>query len=261
MEKGNIVSIEDRIPKLKEQRRKKANRRLITLLLLFFFLIICIVYFQSPLSNVKNVVVSGNELYSRDVLINKSGITQKTNIWKIDSGEIERKIEKSPEIKEATIETKLPSTVYIKVKEYKRIAYISKEKLFLPVLENGQMLNEKQMTEIPVNAPILIGFKEGRVLNEMIEGLEELPREVLNSISEINYTPKETDEFHITLFMNDGYEVSATLRSFSDKMSHYPSIASQLDPNVKGIIDLEVGSYFKAYETEGAENLEEEGQG
>jgi cell division protein FtsQ len=33
-------------------------------------------------------------------------------------------------------------------------------------------------------------------------------------------------------------------------MMHYPSIISQLDPNKKGIIDLEVGSYFKAFESE-----------
>ena len=75
----------------------------------------------------------------------------------------------------------------------------------------------------------------------------------LNSISEIHYTPKKTDHYHISLFMNDGFEVSATLRSFSEKMAHYPSIISQLDPNKKGIIDLEVGSYFKAFEPEAEE--------
>jgi cell division protein FtsQ len=61
--------------------------------------------------------------------------------------------------------------------------------------------------------------------------------------------------------MNDGFEVRATLRTFSDKMVHYPSIISQLDPNKKGIIDLEVGSFFKAYESEGAEPSENEGEG
>ena len=81
----------------------------------------------------------------------------------------------------------------------------------------------------------------------MIKSLENLPTEISNSISEIHYTPKKTDPYHISLFMNDGFEVSATLRSFSEKMVHYPSIISQLDPNKKGIIDLEVGSYFKAF--------------
>ncbi|WP_337999011.1 hypothetical protein [Bacillus methanolicus] len=58
--------------------------------------------------------------------------------------------------------------------------------------------------------------------------------------------------------MNDGFEVNATLRGFAEKMAHYPSIVSQLDPDKKGVIDLEVGSYFKAYDEEGTEDGEEE---
>ena len=38
MEKKNVVSIEDRIPKLKEARKKKANRRLHFLSIYFFLL-------------------------------------------------------------------------------------------------------------------------------------------------------------------------------------------------------------------------------
>ncbi len=39
-------------------------------------------------------------------------------------------------------------------------------------------------------------------------------------------------------------------------MIHYPSIVSQIDSSKKGIIDLEVGSYFREYETEGEESNE-----
>ena len=137
--------------------------------------------------------------------------------------------------------------------------YLEKDNVFYPVMENGKILKNRKVTEVPVNAPILFKFKEGKILNEMIAGLNGLPEAIVNSISEIHYAPKKTDEFHISLFMNDGFEVSATLRTFSDKMAHYPSIISQLDPNQKGIIDLEVGSYFKAYETEVEETeLEDE---
>ena len=90
----------------------------------------------------------------------------------------------------------------------------------------------------------------------MIAALEELPEVVMNSISEIHSQPIKTDRYLIKLYMNDGYEVNASLRTFSDKMAHYPSIVSQLDPSKKGVIDLEVGSYFKAYEAEEAEEVE-----
>ncbi|MFD2443431.1 cell division protein FtsQ/DivIB [Bacillus sp. CGMCC 1.16607] len=260
MGKGNIVSLEDRVPKLKQQRRKKANRRLIFLLLLFFSLIACVSYIQSPLSKVKNIQVFGQNLYNKDQIISQSGLDRNQNIWKVDKSEIALQIKKLPEVKKVKVSVKLPNTVQIKIEEYKRMAFFAKETSFYPVLENGKILKEQKLNQLPYSAPILKEFKEGKPLEEMIVSLKALPPEVVNSISEIHHTPTKTDHYHITLFMNDGFEVSATLRTFSEKMKHYPSILSQLDQNIKGVIDLEVGSYFKAYEAKGEESLEDKGE-
>lgn len=257
MEKGKIVALEDRIPKLKEQRRRKANRRLVILLLLFFTMIAVIAYVQSPLSRVNMVIVKGNEVYSDKDIIRKSSLTNSTNIWKVDKGDIARKLGQLPEIKKANVAIKWPNTIIINVTEHKRMAYLKQNQYYLPVMENGKILRNKQTEIIPMNSPILFEFKEGAALTEMIDGLEHLPKEIVNSISEIHYTPTKSDPYHISLFMNDGFEVSATLRSFAQKMVHYPSIISQLDLNKKGIIDLEVGSYFKAFETETGEEGDE----
>ncbi|MBT2756106.1 cell division protein FtsQ/DivIB [Mesobacillus foraminis] len=256
MEKEKIVSIEERIPKLKLQRRKKANRRLIIMLILFFTLILCIIYFQSPLSKVKSFSVHGNDSYTADEILKFSEISSQSNIWKINRNEAESKLEKLPEIKNAEVTVRLPNTVKIELKEYEKLAYLSKGKDFFPVLGNGEILGNDLSEDMPVNAPILIGFKEGKALDEMISSLERLPDEILSSISEIHYKPSKTDAYRINLFMNDGYEVNATLRNFTEKMTHYPSIISQLDPAQKGVIDLEVGSYFKAYQAEEAEEVE-----
>ncbi|MDP4085408.1 MAG: cell division protein FtsQ/DivIB [Bacillota bacterium] len=258
MEKGNIVALEDRIPKLKQQRRKKANRRLILVLFLFFSLIAIIIYLQSPLSHVKNIVVKGNEAISSNKVIEETGISTKTNIWKVSKQQVSKKLLSIPEIKKANVKVKFPNTVIIEINENKRIAYLKKDTEYYPVLENGTILKEKVMNGLPISAPILFDFKEGDVLVEMLAELRKLPNAILNSISEIHYSPSNTDQFHISMYMNDGFEVSATIRSFSDKMSHYPSIISQLDPNKKGIIDLEVGSFFKAYGSEGADKVEKD---
>ena len=252
MEKRKVVSLEDRIPKLKQQRRKKANRRLILLLLLFFMLIAFIIYFQSPLSHVKTINIIGNHVHSDKEITSSAGINNDTNIWNVQGKAIEDKLNGLPEMKKAEVKTQFPNTVVIKIQELKRIAYISKGKSFIPVLENGHVLDEKQTTDLPLNAPVLYSFSENDVLKEMMDSLEQLPSGVLNSISEIHYDPQKTDLYHISLFMNDGNEVSATIRTFAKKMSHYPSIIGQLDPNQKGIINLEVGSFFKSYESEGA---------
>jgi cell division protein FtsQ len=258
MDKGKIVDLEDRIPKLKEQRRRKANRRLIFLLFLFFTMIAVVAYVQSPLSHVKKISIKGNDLLSTNEIISVSHLSKKTNIWSVKKDSIASNLQKVNVIKEAKVNIIWPNTVLIEIEERKKIAYLESDNSYFPVMENGKILKDREVVEIPINAPILFKFKEGAILNETVSALLELPDGVLNAISEVHYTPKETDQYHITLFMNDGFEVSATLRSFSKKMVHYPSIISQLDPNKKGIINLEVGSYFKAYELEAEKSEESE---
>ncbi len=253
MDKGKIVALEDRIPKLKEQRRRRANKRLVLLLLLFFTMIAIIAYIQSPLSRVKSIMVEGNEVYSDKEIIRTSGLTNNTNIWKVKQKDIAVKLKKLSEVKSTAVNIHWPNTIVIKVKEHKRMAYLKQEQYYFPVMDNGKVLKNKKTEIIPTTSPILFEFKEGAALKEMIKSLEILPKEIVNSISEIHYTPTKTDSYHISLFMNEGFEVSATLRNFAQKMVHYPSIISQLDPNKKGIIDLEVGSYFKTFEEEAEE--------
>jgi cell division protein FtsQ len=195
-------------------------------------------------------------LLSTDEIIEISKISKSTNIWSVKKDTISLTLEKMNVIKQAKVNIKWPNTVVIEIEERIKIAYLESDDSYFPVMENGKVLMDREVAELPVNAPILFKFKEGAILKEMVTALDELPVEVLNAISEIHYTPKKTDEYHISLFMNDGFEVSATLRSFSEKMIHYPSIISQLDPSIKGIIDLEVGSYFKAYELEADESEE-----
>jgi cell division protein FtsQ len=259
VERGTIVSIEERIPKLKQMRKKKANRRLIGLLAFFFLLIICVLYFISPLSQIRQIVVKGNKYIQDEKIIELSGIQKKDSMWKVDKEASTKNIKNFPEIKSATVKVSLPNTVQIVVEEYERVAYLVNDSKFYPVLSSGEILPVLKNDDIPVYAPVLIGFAKGEELNQIIEELDKLPEEISNSISEVYFEPKETDKYHIKIYMNDGYEVLASSRTLSEKLVHYPYIVNQLDPNVKGVIDLEVGSYFRAYGVD-EPTLESEGK-
>ena len=248
LEKGNVVSLEDRIPKLKQRRRKKANRRAVILLSLFFLLLILVLYFLSPISHVKQVTVKGNQYLSDEILVETSNISTGMNIWKLDKKQIVHDLESIKEINNVSISIKFPNTVQITVGEHERLAYVLKESEFYPILANGESLEAIDQHKFPINAPLLIGFEEGKELEVILGALEELPEEISNAISEIHYDPTETDKFHVRIFMNDGYEIVASSRTLAEKIIHYPSIVSQLDPDVKGVIDLEVGTYFRKYD-------------
>jgi cell division protein FtsQ len=247
LEKSKVVVLEERVPKLKQQRRQKANRKLIGYIAFFFMLILCIIYFQSPLSNVKHIEIKGNEHVSEEDILKLSGITNKTSFWKIDDESIVKKISSHPEIQTAKIQKRFPNKIILSVKERKRVAYILDKQKFLPLLENGKILTNIKQDIVPNDAPILVNWKKGDDIQEMASQLAELPAHVLNAISEIHHTPNSNDHYHVTVFMNDGFEVSATVHNFAKKMSLYPSIVNQLDPKVKGVIHLEVSNYFKTY--------------
>ncbi|WP_339227609.1 FtsQ-type POTRA domain-containing protein [Oceanobacillus sp. FSL K6-2867] len=256
MSKKNIVSIEDRIPKLKQARKKKANRRLIFYLSIFFFLISIIVYLQSPLSHIKTIDVNGNRYVTDEEIIENSNLTTDTNIWTINRSEIEQLIKKNPILESVKVSRKLPWTIDIQVKEQKIIGYIRNDTSYKPVMGNGKVLNVTNNT-FNGEAPLIYGFDDDKYLHRMAEELKKLPGSIMNVISEIHWVPSEDNKNTVLLYMTDGYLVKGTIRDFAKKMEVYPSIVAQLDPEEKGIIHIGVGIYFESFNQEEDENMTE----
>ena len=252
MEERKVVSIEDRIPKLKQTRRKKANRRLILYLMILFLLIAVVIYLQSPLSNVGNIEVQGERHVTADEIKELANITTETNYWKVDTDSIKNNVESHKEIKSVDVNRNFPNTVQIQVEEAERIGYVQTNGEFSAILENGTKL--EATSSLPGgDAPILAGFSKQTYLEEMSKELKELPQSVTNLISEIHWEPKEDNPYQIRLYMNDGFQVLASIRNFSNKMTIYPSIVAQLEEGAEGIIHIDVGAYFEEYASAGEE--------
>lgn len=254
----NIVSIEDRIPKLKEARKKKANRRLVFYMSLFFFLISIIIYLQSPLSEVKQINVENNSFVSDEEVIDSSGLSSGSNIWSIDLGDIEEDIKNNRVIEEVEVERNLPNTVTITIQEKEIIGFIEEGTTYYPVLENGEFLDTVEYETFTGEAPLLVGFTDEEYLSNIAGELKQLPEDIMNLISEIYWVPEEDSKNNIVLYMNDGYVVQGTIRDFVEGMTVYPSVVSQLDPEVKGIIHMGVGVYFEAFESSEDDSSEDE---
>src|SRR5690625_3286548 len=189
MTKRKIVSIEDRIPKLKQVRKKKANQRLVFYLSIFFLLISIIIYLQSSLSNIKTIHVTGNSFMAEEEIIQKSELTYKTNIWTVNKDEIKQKLHRIPVIKSAEVNRKLPWTVDIHLVEFDRVGYVKKEGECHPILGDGTTL--PAIKKSLGDAPIILDFKENSYLNRMTAELQKLPLNILNLISEIYWVPMD----------------------------------------------------------------------
>lgn len=246
MKKENIVSIEDRIPKLKQARKKKANRKLIFYLSVFFFLLLVIIYLQSPLSNVKHINVVGNKIMNDQEILELTELSTDTNIWTIREKTISLSIASHPIIDTVKVTRNLPSGITIEVEEHKIVGYMfDEEKVrYNPILSDGMIPSVETRLNYGA-APVLMNFDDEQYLQRMIDELNEVPTQIFNLISEIYWEPTDKNKYKIVMYMNDGFVVHATIRGFATKMQAYPSVVSQLDSSVKGILHMSVGTYFE----------------
>lgn len=254
-----VITMEERIPKLKEQRRQKANRRFILYISVFFILILVVVYFQSSLSTVDQIQVSGNHYVSSEEVIKAARITGESGFWDVKAPPLESKIESIGEIESATVEKQFPNDILISVQEFGRIAYLKEGIRYFPILENGYRLDPLEKNDVPVNAPLLVNWKQGEQLERIAVELSKLPEAIIHRISEIRFSPSAEFPGGIIVYMTDGFEVWATTEDFAENMKSYPSIVEELGEKQRGIIHMRVSIYFESYkQKEGSENEPQE---
>jgi cell division protein FtsQ len=249
MQENKIISLEDRVPVLRNKKRKKVNMRLLVTILVFFSLLLCVLYFQTSIGSKIHLVINGNQLYSDKEIQKLADVSVDDSFLTIRSKRVVDQLESQNTIQSAIVHKRFPNKVEIDVKEFQPVGQglFSGKKYLL--LESGVLIKEKNSLG-NTTAPDLIGWKQGDELQEMAAELKKMPQSIFHSISEIDYTPSKDDPLLITVFTNEGYEVRTTIRKFSNKMSNYPLILKSIPKDQKGVIHLEVGAYFSPYSTD-----------
>lgn len=237
-----VIDIEDRIPSMREKRRRRTNKKFLLLLTLFILVLLFLLYFQSPLSKVNDITINDTVLQEGKVYKDNSGLFKGQSLWGFKKSDIEKKLRKVPGVKDADVSREFLNNISVHITEWKPIAFIEDQNQFHMLLENGDLLEHVEPHAM-TNAPILSGFDEKRALKLLIAQLQEMDSSVHEQLSQITYKSED----RIQVYMNDGNEVHAVLPTFAEKMTYYPDIAAQLPKNEKGVIDMEIGVYFKSY--------------
>ncbi|MCD8509649.1 MAG: FtsQ-type POTRA domain-containing protein [Bacillus sp. (in: Bacteria)] len=217
-----------------------------------------VAYFQTSFSHVKNVEISGNVYVPEEWIVEQSELLPEVSMWLIDGDVIQEKLLSHPEIEAVSLVRQWPNTVSITIEEYERIAYVEEGESFYPLLSNGVTLRGKEYESVPFDAPILAGFGSTELKEEMAKELNQVAPSLRQRISEIYLTPVDNDPSRLTIFMNDGFLVSSTVRRFAERIGPYPSVVEQLDVNVEGIVHMRMNPYFEPFEKE-EEDSESEG--
>lgn len=257
-----VIDIEERIPTLRERRRKRSNRKFAALLTVFVSLLFILLYSQSTYSETRDIKVTGAELFDGESYRQASTLAVGDSMWSFDSGEIEQEIESLEWVKSATVEKKWLTSVEIEIEEFVEMGYLDQGNSYQVVLSNGVVLNQPISI---VEGPIFSNFEDEAKREALIEELVKTDPEVQNLISQVILDTEQERADYITIYMNDGNEIKAILSTMAEKINYYPSVTAQLEDR-KGIIDMEVGIYFRSYNDvfglaeagEELENAEEE---
>lgn len=241
-----VIDIEERIPAMRERRLRKTNRKFIFILAIFVGALLIILYFQSPLSRIDKVLVSGNKLHEDAFYKEESGLEVAGSMWGFSAKNVETILGKIEGVKDVTISRKWIRDIEINISEWETIAYIENRGQYSMLLKNGELFTS-ELQFLDDEAPILNGFSEDKDRKRMAAQLTKMDADVYPIISEIILKDPKADTDRITVYMDDGFEVRAIISTFAEKMEYYPEITAQLHGYEKGVIDMEVGTFFTPF--------------
>ena len=244
------INNEKRRSSLEKIKRKK-RRELILIVTLFLIVIAVFSLLFSNYLKLKTIEVEGNNQITKEEILEAGNINNNLRTWSIKDDEIRNNIQSRFEIfKSVTVQSKLPSTIKVKVEEYSFIAQNKKEDGSLEIImENGKPYSGKVRNNY--NLPILENFKDdGSKLDEVYKNLNKLKEDVRLQISEI--INDEGD--NVTIYMKDGQKVKALRASFSDKLNYYDEISKYIEDKNNTTLNLINGAYLETAKTEKRRN-------
>lgn len=224
---------------IKQKRIKIRFGRLFLTLLIFFFIgYLIFTFLKFP---IKNIFISGNNYLTDQQIIDMAKISNYPSIFKYSEKEIEKKLEKSFYVKNATVKKKNFSAIYIKIEENRALFYNKSKKKTV-------LLNKKEVKQT-YNVPILINYVPDTVYLKFVTKMGLINESILNRISEIKYEPSNVDDERFLLIMSDGNYVYINLDKF-ESINNYVEISLEIVNkfgNKKGVLNLDAGEYFEIF--------------
>lgn len=229
-------------------------RGLIKLSSIFFFIYLTMLisgWQLLPFNKVNQVVVTGNNYVESLAIESSSRIRASDTVDNVVSQRqaIEAKIiEENPIIESIVLTRDNWMQLNLKVTEHRVVAKVEHEGYFVPILTNGELLNDQTtiatVTEEALsNLPTLSGFSQKGKLIELTTILRQVEPTILTNIASIQLSNDPLKPNGIQVQMKDGNQVRAIISTFAQKVNFYPEMVQQIDGQI-GTINLEVGAYF-----------------
>lgn len=235
------------VNKRRAERRKKARKKhlLFTgLILLILSLIVLVILCFTVFFSVKNVSVSGTEVYTVEQVKKACGLTEKDNLLIISQKKIEKQLRKAlPYVDSIQIERDFPNGVNIIVTDATPYSFYIVGNEYCVISTNGYIIDKK--TEVPNNIfELCTGGIEGNLSEKAVytkKTEEEIVNELITSLTANNVKINKIDVTNIvqiTIKVEDRFDVLlGTKDNINEKIKHLARVIAEHETE-KGTINL-----------------------
>lgn len=248
---------ETTIPVIKPEKPSgKGSRKLLLLLFVFFITLFVILFFQSSISKVASINISGNELVSADDILNATGVKIGDHFFMVSSDKLKKNVKALKMIESVEVSKSFPGLVKIHIKEYPRVAFqMASDGTKEVLLADGSAVPVVPgMPPIPFDMPILTNWAPEDPLKTLLCAvLAKIPPPLLSDISEIKPDPSEAYNDKIKLYMRSKFEVYTTVDYLADKIEYLGFVMNEMKDrgSSSGVITMLETVRFAPFEVQG----------
>lgn len=220
--------------------KKRVKRKFNFGRFILFILTICLIYFAVKylLSiNTKNILIVNNNYYSDEKIIETAKIENYPKFITLSKKKVINELESLDLIEKVEVKKEFGFKLRITVYEKKILYYVRSTNDYK--VSDNKNYNLDNITGVPT----LINYVPEEVEKKFINKFKEIDTNIIDMISEIEYSKTSYDNERFKLYMNDGNEVYITVLR-TNLLNKYVDIVSKLD-NKKGILYLDSGNYFE----------------
>ena len=223
----------------KNKKKKKLNIIKLLVFILIFYIIIYSIYSLFNMK-IRNIVIKGNTYLKDYEIIEQANIKDYPPMLTLNKNKTINKLKKLDLISDATIKKSFDFTLTIEVVE---------KKIILEYDNNYYLSDGSKIKGSYLGTPTLVNYVPEGTLKKFLNEMGKLDYDIINSISEIEYSPTKNSDGNITdedifIFkMNDGMIVYISTDKI-DIMNKYQKIYASLGDK-KGILHLDKGNYLE----------------
>ncbi len=223
----------------KNKKKKKLNIIKLLVFILIFYIIIYSIYSLFNMK-IRNIVIKGNTYLKDYEIIEQANIKDYPPMLTLNKNKTINKLKELDLISDATIKKSFDFTLTIEIVE---------KKIILEYDNNYYLSDGSKIKGSYLGTPTLVNYVPEGTLKKFLNEMGKLDYDIINSISEIEYSPTKNSDGNITdedifIFkMNDGMIVYISTDKL-DIMNKYQKIYASLGDK-KGILHLDKGNYLE----------------